>query len=102
MKIYVPKFSSEPDKLISFDCIVPALYPSACLSIQKVYNKITIGIAYVFLNTHGTHKVYLRYTQGIHKVAGDTCPVITQNTPDHFLSMIIFVLNSCDPIMQAI
>ena len=27
-----------------------------------------MSIPYVFLNTQGTHKVYSRYTQGIHKV----------------------------------
>ena len=35
-----------------------------CLSINFVYDKYTTGIAYVFSNTHGTHKVYSRYTQG--------------------------------------
>jgi len=28
-----------------------------------------MSVPYVFQNTQGTHKVYSRYTQGIHKVA---------------------------------
>ncbi len=54
-------------------CLVPAvngLCSRALLSINCVYNKCSISVPYLFLNTQGTHKVHTMYTQGIHKGAG--------------------------------
>jgi len=48
---------------------VTGLYQPSFLGIHFVYIKYSISVPYVFLNTQGTHKVYSRYTQGIHKVA---------------------------------
>jgi len=43
-------------------------YHSCSLCVSYVYIVIMISVPYVFINTQGTHKVHLRYTQGIHKV----------------------------------